>query len=208
MTIPVVSLQHPSAGTSRSRRRARFIPASASAGTTSLISPRSGPRLPLAGPGPQSSAAFSSHQSPQNHPLPTPLRDQIPIDRPSCSPLSRGFVLRRLSDAGPRLDRVDCSRRAGIRNPNRFRTSLDTCPKWDRRAVCYRECPAEGASGMHLIASALVCAVLFTAIARAGTSANCGIPAAMSDGWPVSPPAAQGLDPQLISALPVQVLPS
>jgi hypothetical protein len=29
----------------------------------------------LARPGPQSSAAFSSRQSPQNHPLPTPLRD-------------------------------------------------------------------------------------------------------------------------------------
>ena len=50
MTIPVVSLQHPFAGTSRSRRRARFIPASASAGTTSLISPQSGPRLRWQGP--------------------------------------------------------------------------------------------------------------------------------------------------------------
>jgi len=50
MTILVVSVQQPSAGTARSRRSARFSPASASAGTTSLISPRSGPRLPWQGP--------------------------------------------------------------------------------------------------------------------------------------------------------------
>jgi hypothetical protein len=37
---------------------------------------------------------------------------------------------------------------------------------------------------MRLIASAVVCAVLFMAIARAGTSADCSAPAAMSDGWP------------------------
>src|SRR6516225_5232763 len=37
--------------------------------------------------------------------------------------MSRGFVLRRLSDAGPSaLTQVDCSRRAGIRNPNRLWT--------------------------------------------------------------------------------------
>src|SRR5215472_588983 len=36
------------------------------------------------------------------------------------SPLSRGFVLRRLSDAG-HLTRVDRSRPAGIRNPTRKR---------------------------------------------------------------------------------------
>ena len=53
---------------------------------------------------------------------------------------------------------------------------------------------------MRLIASATICAALCAAIARAGTSADCSIPAAMSDGWPVSPPAAQGLDPQLICA--------
>ncbi|MGA8758895.1 MAG: serine hydrolase [Stellaceae bacterium] len=51
---------------------------------------------------------------------------------------------------------------------------------------------------MRLIASAVFCAVLFTAIARAGTSADCSAPAAISDGLPVSPPAAQGLDPHLI----------
>ena len=44
MTTLVVSLQRPAAGASRSRRRACFILASASVGTTPLISPRSGPR--------------------------------------------------------------------------------------------------------------------------------------------------------------------
>jgi hypothetical protein len=33
-----------------------------------------------AGPAPQSSAAFSSHQPAQNHPPPTPLPDQFPIN--------------------------------------------------------------------------------------------------------------------------------
>jgi hypothetical protein len=46
------------------------------------------------------SAALSPHQPAQNHPPPTPLPDQFPIDR-QLSPLSRGFVLRGLSDAGP-----------------------------------------------------------------------------------------------------------
>jgi hypothetical protein len=40
--------------------------------------------------------------------------------RGQASPLSRAFVRRRLSDAGP-LYWVDGSRRAGIRNPSRFR---------------------------------------------------------------------------------------
>ena len=44
MTIPGVLLPRPAAGTSRARRRARFIPAPASAGTTSLITPRSCPQ--------------------------------------------------------------------------------------------------------------------------------------------------------------------
>jgi Putative transposase len=42
MIILVLSRQNPFAGTSRSRRRARFVPAPASAGTTSLISRQSG----------------------------------------------------------------------------------------------------------------------------------------------------------------------
>ena len=52
---------------------------------------------------------------------------------------------------------------------------------------------------MRWMASAAVCAVLCAAIA--GTSADCSAPAAMSDGWPVSPPAQQGLDPRLICAI-------
>jgi CubicO group peptidase (beta-lactamase class C family) len=53
---------------------------------------------------------------------------------------------------------------------------------------------------MRLIAAAALCVVLVAAVARAGTPAECGTPAAMSDGWPVSPPAQQGLDPELICA--------
>jgi hypothetical protein len=51
---------------------------------------------------------------------------------------------------------------------------------------------------MRLIAVAAVCAAVFMPLARAGTPADCGVPAAMSDGWPVSPTAQQGLDPKLI----------
>ena len=54
---------------------------------------------------------------------------------------------------------------------------------------------------MRLIAAAAVGVVLVAAaVARAGTPAECGAPAAMSDDWPVSPPAQQGLDPELICA--------
>ena len=52
--------------------------------------------------------------------LPKPLSNQIPIDRqPLTSP--RGFLLRRLSDAGPRHGCTGRSR-AGIRNPSRKTT--------------------------------------------------------------------------------------
>ena len=53
---------------------------------------------------------------------------------------------------------------------------------------------------MRLIAAAALCVVLVAAVARAGTGTECGAPAAMSDEWPVSPPAQQGLDPELICA--------
>src|SRR5215831_12847850 len=53
---------------------------------------------------------------------------------------------------------------------------------------------------MRLTAAAVFCVVLGAAVARAGTSAECGAPAAMSDDWPVSSPAQQGLDPGLICA--------
>ncbi len=54
---------------------------------------------------------------------------------------------------------------------------------------------------MRLIASAAVCVALFAAIASARTLADCSTPAVMSDEWPVSPPAQQGLDPQLICSI-------
>ena len=45
MTILLVFSQHPFAGTSRSRRRANFIPAAASVGRASPASPQSGRRV-------------------------------------------------------------------------------------------------------------------------------------------------------------------
>src|ERR1044071_8467434 len=53
---------------------------------------------------------------------------------------------------------------------------------------------------MRWIGSAALCVALLTASARAAISADCGTPAAMSDGGEVSAPAQQGLDPTLISA--------
>src|ERR1700730_5373590 len=53
---------------------------------------------------------------------------------------------------------------------------------------------------MCLIAAAALCVVLVAAVARAGTPAECGARAAMPDDWPVSPPAQQGLDSELICA--------
>jgi CubicO group peptidase (beta-lactamase class C family) len=54
---------------------------------------------------------------------------------------------------------------------------------------------------MRWIGSAGLCLALLTTVARAGTSADCDAPAAMSDGWAVSTPAQQGLDPKLICAI-------
>ena len=54
---------------------------------------------------------------------------------------------------------------------------------------------------MRWIGSAALCVMLLTALARAAISADCDAPAAMSDGWAVSTPAQQGLDPKLICAL-------
>src|SRR5438045_9239747 len=53
---------------------------------------------------------------------------------------------------------------------------------------------------MRWIGSAALCVALLTAVARAGTSADCDAPAAMSDDWAVATPAQQGLDPRLICA--------
>src|SRR5438105_1835620 len=54
---------------------------------------------------------------------------------------------------------------------------------------------------MRWVGSAALCVVLLTAVARAGTSADCDSPAAMSDDWMVATPAQQGLDPKLICAI-------
>jgi CubicO group peptidase (beta-lactamase class C family) len=69
----------------------------------------------------------------------------------------------------------------------------------DIRKVCHisrHERP--GVKGMRLIASAAVCVMALTTLGRAEAPAGCSAPAAMSDDWPVSPPAQQGLDPKLI----------
>ena len=86
----ISSWQHPFAGTSRSRRRARFIPVPASAGTTSRTSPQSGRRATAAPPSPQSSAALSAQRSAENHPPPKPLPRQIPIDGQALTALPAG----------------------------------------------------------------------------------------------------------------------
>src|SRR5437762_12374197 len=54
---------------------------------------------------------------------------------------------------------------------------------------------------MRWIGSAALCVALLTAVARAGTSADCDAPAAMSDDWAVATPVQQGLDPKLICAI-------
>jgi hypothetical protein len=79
------------------------------------------PSATLARPGPQSSAALSPHHSAQNRLLPTPLRNQFPIDGQLRAALPR---VRSSEAFGRRLSalaRLDCSCHAGIRNPNRFR---------------------------------------------------------------------------------------
>jgi len=58
------------------------------------------PSSTAAAANPQSSAAFSAQRSSQYHLPPKPLPRQIPIDGQALT-ASRGFVLRRLSDAGP-----------------------------------------------------------------------------------------------------------
>ena len=54
---------------------------------------------------------------------------------------------------------------------------------------------------MRLMTLTAVCAMVLAALAKAETPVGCSVPAAMSDGWPVSPPAQQGLDPKLICAV-------
>src|SRR6185295_13499063 len=71
----------------------------------------------------------------------------------------------------------------------------------ERHTLCHTpSASARGGRGMRLIVTAALCVVLVVAVARTGTPAECRAPAAMSDDWPVSPPAQQGLDPELICA--------
>ena len=100
MTILVVPLQHRFAGTSRSRHRARFIPMPASAGGRTRTSPQSSHRVQKQRPIRNHQRLSALRRSSQNHPRLRPLRRQIPIVA-RRSPPSRGFVHRRLSDAGP-----------------------------------------------------------------------------------------------------------
>ena len=120
MTFLLLSLQHPFAGTFSFPAPHPFHPGACKRRHDITDQSPIRPSSTAAAAHPQSSAALGSQRSSQNHPPPKPLPRPNPHRRPSCSPLSRGFVLRRLSDAGP-LYRVDCSRRAGIRNPSRFR---------------------------------------------------------------------------------------
>jgi hypothetical protein len=80
------------------------------------------PSTTPARPNPQSSAALSSHQLAQNHPPPTPLPDQFPIDGQLLAAVPRVPSSEAFGRRPSALARVDCSRRAGIRNPYRKRS--------------------------------------------------------------------------------------
>jgi CubicO group peptidase (beta-lactamase class C family) len=54
--------------------------------------------------------------------------------------------------------------------------------------------------GLRLILLALACVIFFSATAPAA-SGDCEAPAVMSDGWKVSVPEEQGLDPRLVCAI-------
>ena len=55
----------------------------------------------------------------QNHPAPTPRRDQFPTDGQLLAAVPRVRSPEAFGRRPSALARVDCSRRAGIRNPNR-----------------------------------------------------------------------------------------
>jgi hypothetical protein len=117
MTFLPVPWQHPFAGTSRSRRRVHFIPAPSNVGRTSPTSRQSRRRVRQ-----QRSVHHHQRLSALSDPAKTiPCQSSCRAKSPwtaKPSSLSRGFLLRRLSDAGS-LPGVDRSRRAGIRNPSR-----------------------------------------------------------------------------------------
>ena len=116
MRVATTSLRHPLAGALRSRRRATVIPATANSHATPRAVPKSRCRAQRRRSIRDRQRQFALNDAGQRLP-PKPLPNQIPIDRePLTSP--RGFLLRRLSDAGPRHGCTD-RRPAGIRNPSR-----------------------------------------------------------------------------------------
>ena len=89
MTIPILSWQNPFAGTSRSRRRARFIP-----GLCKRRQEAHEPVLHQAveyGSSGQSAiiSGFQLSASSEKHPPPKPLPRQIPIDRQALTAFPR-----------------------------------------------------------------------------------------------------------------------
>ena len=65
-----------------------------------------GPPATLATPNPQSSVPFSSRRSPDNHLLPTPHRDQIPITRPTARRRPAGSFFGGFRTPAPTLRRL------------------------------------------------------------------------------------------------------
>jgi hypothetical protein len=70
----------------------------------------------------QSSAAFISCRSRENHPSPTPLPRQIPIDRQTIIAFPRVPSSEAFRRRPPILDRSLAPGRAGIRNPSQLQT--------------------------------------------------------------------------------------
>ena len=99
---------NPFAGTARSRRRAGFSPGIGKCRQDIIDQSPIRPSATLAGPGPQSSAALSSHQPAQNHPPPTPLPDQFPIDGQLLAAVPRVRFSEAFGRRPSALARVDC----------------------------------------------------------------------------------------------------
>ena len=126
----VVPWQHPSAGASCSRRRTRCTQSPASAGRTSNTSPRSGCR-------PRQQRSIRNHQrlsapSDPAQSIPGKVAATLNPHSPTRSPRVRssGAFRRR-----PPY-RIDRSRRAGIRNPKRYRSFAGA--QWNREVRPHR----------------------------------------------------------------------
>ena len=89
MTISVVPLPHRFAGTSRSRHRARFILAPASAGSRSPTIPQSDRRVRQQRPICSHQRLSASQRSSESQPPPKPLPRQISIDRQALTAFPR-----------------------------------------------------------------------------------------------------------------------